>query len=300
MFGFMGYNFCYDENALDSTPNLNNTLVDVMLENGIYDHVNVTNNTEDYGVVSIPSWDYETILDCNFNNNTSGGNIDISVSTITAVRVKRREVGTFDWYTLYDVPIENYGQLRFVIEDRFCPSGKEFEYAVVPVLVNTEGNYITNTIETSFNGVYLFDEKSMFKFYSNVSYGTNTSVQPIGMLQAINSKYPIVITNGESDYNQGVFNGDILGTQFEDTRVIDKQAILKQHEALERFLKNKKPKFIKDWNGNIWLIMVISNPTVTYNNSFGMSVLNVSFGWAEQGKYNNQEDMFENGFTNVL
>lgn len=52
-------------------------------------------------------------------------------------------------------------------------------------------------------------------------------------------------------------------------------------------------------NGNIWLCQITGNPSITYNNNYGMGVASTSFEWAEQGKYDNEDDLYDNGFIEI-
>ena len=56
MIGFLGYNFCRDGNALDPTPTDINNINYTRVQNGIFDHFNVSKNVEfDYSSI-IPTY----------------------------------------------------------------------------------------------------------------------------------------------------------------------------------------------------------------------------------------------------
>ena len=57
----------------------------------------------------------------------------------------------------------------------------EYEYAFVPIVGGIEGNYVSNTLKTKFDGVFICDADTIYRFYSGVSYGTQTKVQKIGV-----------------------------------------------------------------------------------------------------------------------
>ena len=52
-------------------------------------------------------------------------------------------------------------------------------------------------------------------------------------------------------------------------------------------------------NGNIWLFCITGNPSISYNNNYGMGIASVSFDWTEQGKYDNEDDLYDNGFIEI-
>ena len=77
MIGFIGYNFYADSNALDPTPTNVNNITKTRLQNGIFDHFNVTRNvTFDYSSIIPTDWDIDTIMDADFKGNISAGNVN--------------------------------------------------------------------------------------------------------------------------------------------------------------------------------------------------------------------------------
>lgn len=299
MVGFCGYNLCQDINALDPYPTNINNITSTQITNGIYNHLNISRNvTSSYSNI-IPNWDANTILDCDFNNNINGGNVDLLLSQMDAIRIKKRKKGAFAWVSLKDVPVTKLADLTFVKTDAIIPSDETFEYALVPMLNGIEGNYIISEIQTQFNGIFISDATTIFRLISGVAYGGNSSVQAVGEIQPIGLRYPILTSNSMVDYKRGSVSGKLLGAEFETTRTIDRKAIVEQNELFDTFIKNKKPKIIKDWNGNIWLVGIVGDISTSYNNSFGMGVQDVSFNWVEQGKYDNQSDLYRNGLTTI-
>ena len=86
---------------------------------------------------------------------------------------------------------------------------------------------------------------------------------------------------------------------FDETRQIDRKDVVTQTNDFKVMAKNYKPKFIKDWNGNIALVRIVGNIDTTYNSSYGNGVVDVSCNWVEQGKWNNQSDLVKNGLVEV-
>ena len=69
MLNIVGYNLCGDINSLDPYANNVSNITSTTLTNGIYDHINISKNvTSAYSSV-VPTWDFNTILDCDFNEN---------------------------------------------------------------------------------------------------------------------------------------------------------------------------------------------------------------------------------------
>ena len=158
MIGLLGYNFCADKNAVDPMPTNASKLSVVQIEGGIFDHINITSKTDgEYSEIPPTTWDFSTILDCDFNDNISGGNIsDISKDT-TLVRIKRRVKGTYQWATIKEVPITKDEDLSFAFTDNLNLNNTTYEYAYVPVAGNQESGYTIKEVYSKFKGVFICD-----------------------------------------------------------------------------------------------------------------------------------------------
>ena len=296
MIGLVGYNFCSDSNALDPTPTNINNLTSTKAQNGIFDHFNVSRDTSfDYSTIIPTDWNINTLMNADFNGNVSAGNVDQIASGITSIRVKRRIKGTFDWITIREIPVTSSEDLSFVITDNLNAYNVEYEYAYVPMMEDVEGSYIIESIVSKFEGVFICDIDTVFKFYAGVEYDGNDAVQQVGVFQPFNRKYPIVVSNSIMQYQTGSIGGWVLPEDYEDTHVFDRAKIVKEKELLLNFLMNKKPKIIKDMNGNNWLVYFTGNPSITYDNNYGQGMLKVSAQWTEVGDPNDKTDLYENG-----
>ena len=198
-------------------------------------------------------------------------------------------------FHLYPRDLIASNNLSFSINDNLAQNGIEYEYAFVPVFQGIEGNYITNTIKSKFNGVFICDAESIYKFYTNVSYGTNERVQQIRIFEPFGRKYPVVVSNALLNYETGSFKGDILNNDFLETRKINAKEIVEKRKQIIDFLTNKKAKILKDWNGNFWLIFITDNIQTSYANNSGMSIVNVDAEWTEIGDANSGSDLYLNG-----
>ncbi len=300
MFMMCGYNFCKDGNALDPAPITANNFKTVRLTNGIFDHWNVTRDVSSSYSSTIPTtWEYLTIMDANFNGNIVAGNSSFSLASIDGIKIKRRKTTDFDWVSLKYIPASDITTLSFTFNDNLATSGEQYEYAFVPVVGGIEGNYITNTISTKFDGVFICDLDTIYKFYAGVKYGTNERVQKIGVFEPYGRKYPVVVSNGLINYETGSVTGTVLADDYLKTKAMNRIAMVKEQKALKDFLTNKKAKILKDWNSHSWLIVPVDNISTSYDSSYGMGIADVSFDWTEIGDSNNQADLYNNGLTEV-
>ena len=274
--------------------------IDVRLTNGVYDNMAFTGDTiSDFSLI-FPTWDYNTKFICDFNGNINGGNFDVLLSQLQYIRVKRKKSTDTNWLDLKQYPVTSIGNLTFTFDDYYVPSLNDVDYAVVPVLNgDVEGSYIMNSTSTKFNCITIADKNKVFKLCEGIIYGGDTQNIPIGMYIPLNGTYPIPVRNNQTNYATGSLAATLYGYNFEENRTIDRIDIVNQRNDLIKYLTDFNAKIIKDWNGNIWLVRFNGSPTVSYNSNNGNSPIVISAAWVEQGKYDSQSDMCENGLVEV-
>ena len=296
MFQFLGYNFFRDGDALNIAPSGFGDIQNIDLSNAIYDHWYITKNTNE----GIPSeypeiWDVNTLINAGFNGNLNAGNIDYTISQISGVKIKRRISGTFDWLTLKTIPIERAEDLTFVFNDFLNQSFVNYDYALVPIVEGAEGNYNIETIFSKFNGVFITDTQSAYKLLYDVSYNSNSRKQQIGTFEPLGRKYPIVVANGALSYESGTVSATVLNDDFQYNGLVNPSTIVEKKNLIKNFLTNKKPKILKDINGNIWLVVIVSDIGVDYLNGSNMAIPHMTFSWVEAGDPSNQQDLYNAG-----
>ena len=296
MFQFIGYDFLGGLNCLNPAPSEINNITITQIQNGIFDHYNATKNTDtEYNTNKPTQWDYDTIMDADFNGNLDAGNVDFMVEEVSAIKIKRRIVGTFNWITLQTVPIEELESFNFITEDRLNANFTNYEYAFVPIINGIEGEYIIASIESRFEGVFIADAEQIFKFFYDAEFGTESQNIQAQVFEPLGNKYPVVISNGSLNYASGTFGGAVLNDDFAITGEIDRAAITQKKNDILAFLTNRGAKIIKDWNSKIYLIFITESPQIDYKEGSGGGIPQISFTWTEIGDSNSQADLYNNG-----
>lgn len=290
---FLGYNFLQDRYCWQPVPTNLVNIESIKLENGIYDHFNITKDVNFPYITTYPSsWDLNTQIDADFNGNINAGNIDYIVTQISAIKIKRRKKGTFDWYTLYNIPINNPKEIDFVRYDYLAQNDTEYEYAIVPIIGNVEGEYSINSIKSNFYGIFITDGENSYKFKENASYSNNERVHLTATYEPYGSKYPVVISNGQLSYDKGTVGGSII--ILDKNEELDRKETSERLQAIKNFLTTPSAKILKDFNGNIWLVALSDNLPITYYSEVGMGFARVDFNWSEIGDANNGQDLYDN------
>lgn len=291
MIQFVNYNFLLDGNALDPYPSNVGKINNVFIENAIYNDLLITQDvTSEYSTEIQTDWDIYTVLLATFNNTLIAGSIDYSSDDIDSIRIKRRKLGDYQWQTIHEQKIDNVNDLAFSGEDYFAMNNTEYEYAWVPVLSGTEGDYITQTIESVFRGVYIADADTIYKFAAGVSYGPSEQTQLVATYNPLGKKYPIYVSNGTTNYQTGSLTAKIIGN-YEDTHIFNRKEMVEQKNSLMAWLTNKRAKVLKDFNGNIFLVYITGSPSVTYDAQWGNGMMEISFQYGEVGNVDDEEDM---------
>ena len=230
--------------------------------------------------------------------------------SITNILVKRQDVADVSgtWLTLHSQPITQASDMNFTFIDFLNQYGKTYKYALVPLLTQTqsgvevevEGGYtVSDKVQSVFDGVFIADSTSSQKCKANVGYGNVDMNQVVGSIMPIGAKYPIVITNSQNQYHNGSISGTIVPDDYYFNGNLSRIDMVNKRNELEQFLTNKRAKIIKDWNGNIWLVMIMDNVSCTFNNNYGMGIVNFSTNWVEVGDPTNQQDLQATGLIDV-
>ena len=246
----------------------------------------------------------------NIWSNTNGGMYLVYQLPITSILVKRRDVADVSgkWLTLYSVPITQASDMDFTFIDFLNQYGKKYQYALVPVLaqnqsgviVQIEGGYtVSDNVDSIFDGVYIADQTNVERVKAGVGYGNIDMNQGVGSITPIGSKYPIVITNSQNQYHNGSIRGTIVPNDFYSNGNLSRIDMVNKRDELEQFLTNKRAKIIKDWNGKMWLVMIMSNVNCSFDDNYGMGMVSFSADWLEVGDPTNQQDLYNAGLINV-
>ena len=273
---------------------LNFNKVEIM--NGIDAHLNMTSDMTIAYTNVIPTWEMYTILDASFNGNLNGGNLNFTLSQLDTILVKRREVGTQTWITVFSIPIVTSLDLSFIKIDRWCGLGT-YEYALVPSLNGTEGQYTIVEVESLFHGIFLCDANNTFRFLGNADYGSVEQQTEVGVFKPFGKKYATVVSNAEIDYKQLSLSGLLLPNEFYTTGQIDADANRELVDNFTNVLAQRKPKILKDQAGHIWMVQVAGNKSINYESRMGMRLANVSVPLVEIGSVVSQSDLNTYGFV---
>lgn len=292
---FNGVTFAAHKDAVSLTPTQVDNITSVSASNAIYDNLYMSDSESE--LTSIPdSWDWDTIMWAQFNGTLSAGNLDYMLDQINALRVKRRLKGESTWVTLFEVPVSTADDLVFTLYDKYVQYGRTYEYALVPVVDAIESEVIGREVEVRFNGMYITDGETSYHTMME-GYIDNYQRNHGGTLvDTLSNKYPYFIQNSAANYDSGSAQGLFLPVQSDGCKISTDNAF-EYRKALLDFLRNGQAKILKDCFGQIWMIQVTDDPTVSMSDHPYKMI--TAFNWGEVGDVNSQQDLYDNGFISV-
>lgn len=281
------------------TPTHLNNITYILLQNGLYDCLYITKETESEPSMDCPDeWTYDTIFHSCFNNTTNAGNVDWSLKTVSHIIVKRRNADTFKWITIATKKINTLEDFDEGIKsnDYLNAAKTRYEYAIVPVFYGTEGIYNSAFVDSDFDALFIAEKDNIIGTLATDGFCDTTRRTPSSIAETINNKYPTYVRNTVANYDTGSCKGQFLEMKEDECDLVtdDKERIPYQRKIMD-FLTDGLPKMLKHFDGRIWLISVTGDPTDTaeevYNNR------SISFEWAEIGYYESERDLY---YSNLL
>ena len=292
--GSLGYTHSTDP-TLVNIKNINS----VTLENSVCDEIYVSSGLEDYDSENKPEWTANTAFYAKFRNNLFAGNVNYTLSTLSALRIKRRVLGTYKWITLYELTdIKDVEDVQIEFKD-VTPLRQEYEYALVPVINNVEGEYTIEPIKVDFKGVFVVGQEKIFHTVLNIN--TCGEILPqrnfvSSVANPLDSKYPYVFYNGVNNYDSGTLAATYAPFDKENCEWDFENACGYRNE-LKNMLTDGRPKIIKYDDGCGWLVAVINNSISENANGNRYNVI-TSFDWTEIGSLESSNDLYFSGFAN--
>jgi hypothetical protein len=265
---FIGLNFFGSQDNL--VYETNNRLTDIYrleLTNIIVDEMEIRTDTSIPFSTDKSEWDYDFIAKAEFKGNLEAGNIDNGGIPVEKIVFKKRKSIDLIWQTVctmtFDTLIKYYTYI-----DRMVQATEEYEYAIIPVTANVEGEYTVASIECSFDGSWICDRDTGYKLFYNLEYGDIDHVLPSTVVETF-YQYPTIV-NGIQDYAKGNVKAVIMTDDDIENGTITPRDERILRENLIKFIKNRKPKILKDSSGRYFIVSTLNPNFQPMNANFGI------------------------------
>lgn len=294
----IGFDFICDFTDVSSTgfspmAVSNEDYTDVQVANAVVDGLYITKNTDVPTDELQTEWDYDTIINANYNGNYRGGNIDFTVEETDFLRLKVKDKDGYNWITLVEFPVETKDDLQISFVDRYRNSEQDLEYAIVPVTDNTEGNYSTAEVKSEFEGIVVAESDISYRAfaYDEVEVTRNNS---INYITTLSHKYPYSIINARYNYATGTISAGFY--PLVDNEIdLSYSGIIKYRETVVDFLTNGKPKVLKLDDGRSWIVNIDAGITIKPQSE----AYYIEFGFTQIGDSQSTEDLYNAGLSKI-
>ena len=254
----------------------------VELEGIIADDLSAESGIEEFSTVK-STWTESTIFIATFDSTLDAGNLSMSSEgnkEVTKIRFKKRKKGTMKWLVVDEMDYDAT-KSAYTVRVRLARSNIEYEYAIVPVSEEgIEGEHITSSIVALHKGLWVVDADNSVNMIHEIEYGEIQHNTNTNTFELLNNRYPIAVS-GELDYLTGSNSVRILAQESWLQHMLDYDAELTLREYVISFMKNGKPKIMKNDKGRYYLIVakdVKEKPHARDDASVTMS-----FNWVEIG-----------------
>lgn len=225
----------------------------IEMQNCIIDEVKIDESIDIPNSPEKQEWELDTVFKAQFQNSLEAGNLDNKGMPIEFVIIKKRKKSDLTWSEIKKFAF-NKTQKIYEFEDKYVETEEEYEYALLAVTSNIEGNYTISDIEARYDNVWLMDKDNSIKLAYNLQYEDIDDVQPSSDIETMGGKYPITAYPGELNYKRSGIQCLLVAEEsMEGITNVRQEKLLRKNVI--SFLTNKKPKLLKD---NAGLYMVVS------------------------------------------
>lgn len=294
--------------AFDSCIPLSIAMQDVVIQNGVYDALEVlqdttANNTD---IKQSKSWGDTTLMLAKFQENLSAGSVNVGNKEVYSIQFLKRKKGETEWQLCHEA-IYTKEQEEYSFTDKYIESQQTYQYAIRPTAreYDDSGMYVGSIIgenspqseRTQINVVFdyshLFDNETSYDLLYNFKLGDITSNIDANIVTTLGGQYPFTVY-GASNYKTGNVSC-LLVTEESATGSIDVWKEKELRNNIDNFLSNKKPKILKCEDGTYLLISISDNYTLIPDENL-LGSYSLSFNYTEIGDANDVDTLKKYGF----
>ena len=286
----VGHSFYGLEDVVWDTAIPTTQLDTMRMNEGIYDEIYMTLDTNIKDDGKRERWSLKTIMNPTFTNDLESGTIDGNGHVVTRLQLYRRLYsGTSDWVLIGDTDYtDEFNVYSFV--DNTAENGKTYEYAIMPVANKIAGELNKSEPQkVEYEGVYISDTENNFRIELDFQQDTIQHNRNSALITPLNGKYPIAVF-GKQDYRTSSLtflpiSQKQIDTGGTDINGRDERTV---RDKVTSFLNNGKAKILRNDNGDVMIIAsqnVQTNPKETYL----PDIQSVKFDYAELGRINSSD-----------
>lgn len=290
---FMSFHFASAKVQADSAV-ADNPVAKIDLTHSIVDEMYVTGDIISEFDGTVPGdWTMNTHLHAAFNGNAMAGNVTYTEKVVQKVKLKKRIHGEFTWKTFKEIDIGSKEDFNVDFYDYYNPANTDIDYAYVAVIGGAETNTVSATVHSAFDSYFLCEKELCYPMILDASMQLTLNRQA-ATVQPMNRKYPITVINGAVNY----YSGSLTATLIERKKDgFDVDSGWAYRNRIDEFLSNGKPKILRDFEGNRWMVQIIDQIQRNANGHY--QNVSQTFQWVECGDAGLVGDLYDNGFIDT-
>lgn len=275
----VGFDTIGDYDPKSELPSANGQSFDLSMRSVWYDEIVITSTLfADITDNTRPEWTIRTYLLAKFQDNLEAGNIGLGGLPITGYKIRRRKISSLNFINLATVPVAQDGNFYYL--DRSPVTSVTYEYEVIPMSGDIEGQAFTTQIKCDYKYWWIADDEESYPLFANLEVSDISSNIQRHVYTEGFDEFPTV-SYGTQKYQSGTITAWIVDGNLETSKTY--------RDNLIRFLNNKKRKYLKSPKGDIWIVDTHSESHKFYEGLYRGDkeddVISVTFSWTEVAKF---------------
>lgn len=246
----------------------------IELKNCIASELNIRKDTQNINLTPTKDvWQIDTYLLGKFQSNLEAGNVGLGGLPITDFRIKRRRIDSTRFIELGIIPKGTDDNFYYL--DTTPRAGVVYEYEVSPMSNDIEGDTFSVQIGVKFDYWWLsnVDDGESYPFFANLEVSDINMNTQRHIYEGFN-EFP-TIAYGNQKYQSGTISAILLDSFLETS--------YNYRDKVEKFINNRKPKYLKSSQGDIWIVDTHSSRRKPFI-ELAENISSVTFDWTEINK----------------
>lgn len=225
-------------------------------------------------------------------NNCQDGSINIAVamtstSAIASANLQYKENTSSDWITFWEQDNPNEGTdawLNFQMAFFFCGNNRLYDFRLV--CYDSSNNVLSSFVAqilSTFNKPLICSQNKSYDLTNEWQADNINTIQKSVVYEPFGSQFPFIAYNANTKYRMGTYIAVLLAptSKGDISSYLDRFAQTKLVNEFNDFLCDKRPKILKDFNGNLRIVSISGEIANTYYKELANGLASTSFSWVE-------------------
>jgi hypothetical protein len=214
-------------------------------------------------------WELDTFLLSKFQNDLEAGNVGLGGLVVDNWKIRRRKIDSTSYINLGTKPSDETGDFSFI--DHTTRSGVTYEYEVIPMSGDIEGQPKTIQVTSELECWWISDETESYPLFLNFAPSDiQTNIQR-NIYEGFD-QFPVV-SYGNLKYRSGTITAIIMDVNLTTS--------YNYRTNFEAFINNRKQKYLKSRHGDFMIVDTFSSSQALLDQVNENNISSVSFSYNE-------------------